>query len=527
MQIPPGVLWGIRFSMSQADTFVREIAAHPEDDGPRLVFADWLDERGDERGEFIRVQCELHGMAPRDPRRPELESRQLRLWRRNSKGWAGPLRKFTKRWTFRRGMVESIQIDAERFLQNQDELFATAPILEVDFRNAVPLLSQIADSESLSHLSGVGFPQNGIARGGTGDWRLPYDNNWRTYAERQSQHTEELRSSNLPGILKIIRSPHVKELQRLNLDFNFIGDAGARIVATSPELESLRSLSLRGSLLHDEGGAAIVDSPHLKNLQDVAFGSCHNVSHNYTGDTAGSFAEAIARFLGRVESLSLAQCGITLASIQFFGESNAEQLRRLDLGGSMLFPNIYGDDTPGFEVFAPSGLLTNLDELNLMSCYIDASSLRRLSKTDGFCRLVKLDLSNDELSAASGTVLAKLPMNELTHLTLNGRMESGANLGNAGVAKMLDSENMKRLSVLSLRRQLLTPKVASNLVESPITRQLYHLDLSHNKIGNKGADLLASMGPWDRLAVLNLFDNRIGKPAKLRLIKAFGDRVIV
>lgn len=193
----------------------------------------------------------------------------------------------------------------------------------------------------------------------------------------------------------------------------------------------------------------------------------------------------------------------------------------------MLFPNIYGDDNPGFEVFAPSGLLTHLDELNLMSCYIDPPSLRRLSKTDGFCRLVKLDLSNDDLGAASGTVLAKLPMHELTHLTLNGRMESGANLGNAGVGKMLDSENMKRLSVLSLRRQLLTPKVVSKLVESPITQQLYHLDLSHNKIGNKGPDLLASMGPWDRLAVLNLFDNRIGKPAKLRLIKAFGDRVIV
>jgi uncharacterized protein (TIGR02996 family) len=41
------------------DAFLRQILAHPFDDGPRLVYADRLDERGDPRGEFIRVQCEI------------------------------------------------------------------------------------------------------------------------------------------------------------------------------------------------------------------------------------------------------------------------------------------------------------------------------------------------------------------------------------------------------------------------------------------------------------------------------------
>ena len=40
--------------------FRRDIIAAPEDDAPRLVFADQLDEWGQaERAEFIRVQCEL------------------------------------------------------------------------------------------------------------------------------------------------------------------------------------------------------------------------------------------------------------------------------------------------------------------------------------------------------------------------------------------------------------------------------------------------------------------------------------
>ena len=36
------------------------IAAHPEEDTPRLAYADWLDEHGFPiRAEFIRIQCEI------------------------------------------------------------------------------------------------------------------------------------------------------------------------------------------------------------------------------------------------------------------------------------------------------------------------------------------------------------------------------------------------------------------------------------------------------------------------------------
>jgi uncharacterized protein (TIGR02996 family) len=43
------------------DMLLRDVIAHPDDDGPRLAFADRLEETGagDGRAEFIRVQCEL------------------------------------------------------------------------------------------------------------------------------------------------------------------------------------------------------------------------------------------------------------------------------------------------------------------------------------------------------------------------------------------------------------------------------------------------------------------------------------
>src|SRR5262249_2653590 len=37
--------------------FLEAIRAHPEDDDPRLVYADWLEEQGDPRGDFIRAHC--------------------------------------------------------------------------------------------------------------------------------------------------------------------------------------------------------------------------------------------------------------------------------------------------------------------------------------------------------------------------------------------------------------------------------------------------------------------------------------
>ncbi len=54
-------------------------------DGPRLAYADRLDERGDPRGEFIRLQVALaHGNAPAGAaiRAKELEAAHRGEWLR-------------------------------------------------------------------------------------------------------------------------------------------------------------------------------------------------------------------------------------------------------------------------------------------------------------------------------------------------------------------------------------------------------------------------------------------------------------
>jgi len=45
--------------------FLAAIAADPGDREARAVYADWLDERGDPRGEYLRLEAELHSIPPR------------------------------------------------------------------------------------------------------------------------------------------------------------------------------------------------------------------------------------------------------------------------------------------------------------------------------------------------------------------------------------------------------------------------------------------------------------------------------
>lgn len=61
--------------MSDEPAFLNAILANPQDDAPRLIYADWLDERGDElatqKADFLRVTCRML-TAPPGPRLPLL-----------------------------------------------------------------------------------------------------------------------------------------------------------------------------------------------------------------------------------------------------------------------------------------------------------------------------------------------------------------------------------------------------------------------------------------------------------------------
>jgi uncharacterized protein (TIGR02996 family) len=70
-------------------TIERAIFEHPEDDAPRVVYGDWLQERGDPRGELIAVQQQLRGASGSSA--TSLRRRENALLAEHSSIWYGTL----------------------------------------------------------------------------------------------------------------------------------------------------------------------------------------------------------------------------------------------------------------------------------------------------------------------------------------------------------------------------------------------------------------------------------------------------
>src|SRR5262245_19557042 len=68
-----------RRRMADHEGFLQDILATPEDDAPRLIYADWLEENGGaegrDRAAFIRLQCERARLPEGDPKANRLKVR--------------------------------------------------------------------------------------------------------------------------------------------------------------------------------------------------------------------------------------------------------------------------------------------------------------------------------------------------------------------------------------------------------------------------------------------------------------------
>lgn len=65
--------------MNEENAFFQAVLASPEDTTLRLIYADWLDERGDPRGEFLRIVLEMSPLPVCSTRYQELRCRRDRI----------------------------------------------------------------------------------------------------------------------------------------------------------------------------------------------------------------------------------------------------------------------------------------------------------------------------------------------------------------------------------------------------------------------------------------------------------------
>ncbi len=153
-----------RYDRTSEDAFLRMIVANPADDVARLVYADWLDEQGEPRAEFIRIQIALASGDLQTTERTQLTERATALYWKHHRYWNGqvyrqwidtPLAANLARkgglrgWRYRRGFPEVLDVSAEFFASHAELFLAAAPFQEVILRNLPQrLLTYFVDNEA-------------------------------------------------------------------------------------------------------------------------------------------------------------------------------------------------------------------------------------------------------------------------------------------------------------------------------------------------------------------------------------------
>jgi uncharacterized protein (TIGR02996 family) len=332
--------------------FLEDIKEKPQDDTPRLVLADWLDEYGATeadrgRGEFLRVQCQRSRLFWADPQRRELGRREHELCSLYDSVWLVPWKQQAEGWWFERGLLR-LKIDNAGRLPSQ--ISSSGPWCWVDgvrVRNpSRPDVVWLIESGVLGLLN---YLDLAVGRLSTRQLRTLAScpeatrlsalvlarNRLDTRAARvlgESQYLRRLVHLDLSdnrlgptGAQVLALSPHLTGLTTLDLAQNAISDDGVTVLMGAPVTGNLTFLSLRNNRLGPVSAEVIASSPSLSNLQSLSLGA------NRIGDQ-GALALANSRYLSNLISLRLDNTGIHIEGADaLLSSPHLKQLTTLDL----------------------------------------------------------------------------------------------------------------------------------------------------------------------------------------------------
>jgi uncharacterized protein (TIGR02996 family) len=281
------------------EPFLAAINADLDDDTPRLVFADWLQENGDEpRAEFIRLQCAAArgeaGAAAADALLAEHRPRWLL-------GMPKGLRDRPSWCVFRRGFITAMIIlgrhwastgiqkdwDADgkaiRRITALEELHIEQPwntLVESRTLTGIRVLTlpsagsglieSLAKSPvlpSLTDLAIVAKSSDGLSQR---SFRALFANP--KLARLRRLRVQSIRLGNL--VAEGLAAPHFAGLEELRLPHDSLDEIGMESLVQSPALASLRVLDFLNNQIGDAGLAQLLRSPDLRNVEELVLHTC-------------------------------------------------------------------------------------------------------------------------------------------------------------------------------------------------------------------------------------------------------------
>lgn len=377
------------------DALLAAVAEQPEDDAPRLVMADWLDDNGDPaRAEFIRTQLEVRRLdfysAHCAALRRRVEALHKQHWQRWLKDDGLSKPRFA---VFRRGFVEQITFDdCAAFLRDAPALAERTPLLAAEVYCETPEPSPaFIDSPLLERLRGLHVGRR---------------------ASVLLLNRQMLRSSEGGDFRRILEEPRFEELRRVSLAQP--DPVGLRDLLLSRRLANLRELDLSGSWFEQGFVSVFRDAEPLANLRSLDL-------------TDTNFPEADFTHVAASPHLA--------------------NLRELYLCGADSVPGFHAE---GAAMLAESPYLRHLEVLDVRAQHLERVGFEALARWPGLANLRKLGLvstGGDDADFADGVwALAHSPhWGELRELNVGGSVWAPGH-----AEALLSSPKLASLRVLRL-----------------------------------------------------------------------------
>jgi uncharacterized protein (TIGR02996 family) len=411
------------------------IYAAPDDDGPRLVYGDWLVEQGNPRGELVQVQSRLAMPSTTPADRRKLRTAENKLLKAQMPEIVAPIIAIGERhrtlykksieeafWVtvasqvkaeLVRGFIDFVRVPAT-LLFYIDQLFEIAPLL--------------------TRLEIV--PEPPVS--------LPPAIEWEAFAS--SRHFQKLRS--------------------LRININCTGDSGARKLAGCAPLSNLVELEVAGSRSWEgsgvapeheltlQGARALAASPHLTKLKKLTLEDSHLRSDGVEALLSGSLdleelnvannvcdAEVFTRIARSPKApslrrLTLRNTDYDAAPLKEFASSpNLAKLEFLDLEKCDLGPK-------GIDAFLDAFSLPSLTDLIVASNSLGDAGGTSLGKSEKLKNLQFLDVTKNRLGKKAIAAIASSPhLANLKKLLINDRESEDAR------NSLLKSETLKETQI--------------------------------------------------------------------------------
>lgn len=317
------------------EKLIAAVLADPDNDAPRLKFAQWLDDQGNPRGEFIRIQCKLCDLqskrkltARQKGQKGQLANQEQKLLKKHLAEWTAPLADLQVRpevAVFRRGFLWKLELRDIDVTDKSLELLKHVPELErLDLQGSSVTDKGMRHLKAVSNLCEIDVGETKVTAGSLGE---------------------------LKGLKRLVRVYNYEWGNEKNVEIeNFKKTRNSRFLALPKKkqrAEALRALEIITYLRPDKNGA----------YTDVSF------SQSWATDADLVYLQAIPE----IEETSFFECfAVTQEGLKHLRP--LKRLRKLRLSES------------GVTDLAPLRHLQRLEELDISSLErLDPSSFRHLA----------------------------------------------------------------------------------------------------------------------------------------------------